>query len=129
MKLKHSLPVQALVAFSLLSCNRPKEMTRPDDTDTLYKESVALAREFTDSIRTAPDSVAALRAFASFGTRLDSLNYALAPDTDLLLTEGENDTLFMEITAVRTELEQRLKYFKDKGNGEGCNEFGNDTED
>ena len=73
-------------------CVGSRDGESPDDTDRLYAETVALADRYADSIRRAPDSLAALEAMAGFEQAYDSLNLSVAPNTDFLLNEGENDT-------------------------------------
>lgn len=68
-----------------------------------------LVRSFADSIANATDSVAATAAFEHFNAGLDSVNFAVPPNTDLLLTEAENDTLYYEITRIRRLYEEKLR--------------------
>ena len=62
------------------------------------------AKLYGDSIRQARDSLEAAELYARFCARLDSINFAVAPNTDLLLTEGENARLIEAILAVRRQL-------------------------
>lgn len=75
----------------------------------LYSETLRMARTYTDSLKAAPDSATATAAFGRFNTNLDSLSMTVEPNTDLLLTEGENDTIIIMLTAVRRAYEERLE--------------------
>ena len=94
-----------------ISCQKQHRETLPDDSDRLYGGTLELLRDYTDSIACATDSAAARSAFEQFNHRLDSLNFSMAPNTDLLLTEAENDTIFHGITTMKQTLEEKLYEF------------------
>lgn len=71
-----------------------------DDSDTLYHTSLKLIAIYTDSIRLATDSVTAANTFNHFQLEMDSLNRAVEADTDLLLTPGQNDTIYEKLSAL-----------------------------
>lgn len=98
-------------ALLLTACGGATEEQQDttDDSDRLYHASLSLIAAYTDSLRNAPDSTAVNEKFQRFQQELDSLNRAVVPDTDLLLTEGENDTLYMRITALVEIYNNRLK--------------------
>lgn len=48
---------------------------------------------YIDSIIQAPDSSALQQIFSNFNTKITTLNYEFPSDTDLELTEEENDSL------------------------------------
>lgn len=84
------------------------EQRRSADADRLFRETLRISRIYADSIRAASDSAAARSAFERFNAGIDSINFAVAPDTDLLLTEGENDTIYRNLMAVRRIYEDKL---------------------
>ena len=107
------LKVSGVLIFSLAilmgqSCAKPAAEAAPDDSDALYNGTLQLAQAYKDSILNAPDSLAARNAFNRFGELMDTLNFSVAPNTDLLLTEAENDTLCREILSVKEILDRRL---------------------
>lgn len=59
----------------------------------LYKSSALLIADFTKRMAAATDSASLDSINRLFEHRLDSLNMSFPPETDYLLTEGENDTL------------------------------------
>ena len=79
------------------------------DVDRLYYSVNKLIRTYADSLRTAPDSAAVVGAFERFNAQLDTLNFSVAPDTDLLLTEGQNDTIYLNLMGLRHIYDRRLK--------------------
>lgn len=99
----------SLAVFVLLSgCAETEKNEESDDTDMLYAKTLRLSDIFTDSLKMAADSLEAGRMFERYMTLKDSLNNVVAPNTDLLFTEAENDTLYMKIMAVRKAYDDRL---------------------
>lgn len=106
----------AVGALLLTACGASGEQEEAsDDSDRLYHESLTLIASYTDSLRNAPDSTAVNEKFQRFQQELDSLNRTVAPDTDLLLTEGENDTLYMRLTSLVELYNSRLKVLEQPG--------------
>lgn len=103
------LAAASLGLLSLLcSCSGGARPETVDDTDSLYRGSMALLDLYTDSIGHAPDSASAAGAFGRFQEKFDSLNFAVAPNTDLQLTEEENDTLYARLIRIREIFEEKL---------------------
>lgn len=100
-----------LMAAALLtcSCGGKEETGIRDDSDLLYGSTVRVARQYADSLRAASDSAAVIEAFNRFNTVLDSINFSVEANTDLLLTEAENDTLYREIMKVKEIYLERLE--------------------
>lgn len=90
--------VSGLTVLSVFwSCsNSDDNSLRPQARD-LYEKSVALNHKYTDSLLSAGDSAAILRLAAEYEKQLTHLNFEYPADTDLHMSEGENDTL-MSIT-------------------------------
>ena len=110
-KILRALKIEALFWSAVVvtsSCSTAPSAPEPDDSDRLYSGSLSILRAAADSIAAASDSVEARAIFARANSRLDALALSVAPDTDLLLTEGENDTLFMEVTRLRSVLATRF---------------------
>lgn len=97
------------ILFLLAACSNSEQAERPDDSDRLYKETLLLVKSYNDSISAANDSASAMRAFDAFNAKLDSVNFSVAPDTDLLLTEGENDTIYMNLMSIKNNFEKKLE--------------------
>lgn len=93
----------------LASCGSKPVENVQDDTDRLYNQTIKIAAEYADSIRNAPDSAGAMHAYARFNAAIDSLNMSVAPNTDLQLSEGENDTIFLTLMGVMSLFEGKLE--------------------
>ena len=91
------------------ACGVKEEEVEDDDTDLLYHSTLKLTKIYADSIKMATDSATASGAFSRFNAELDSLNFRVRPDTDLLLTEGENDTIYANLMTVRKIYDRKMK--------------------
>lgn len=89
-----------------------EEETGTEDALILYTSTLMLIRQYTDSISTAPDSLTLSQIYTRFNAKLDSVNFAVEPDTDLNLSEGQNDTLFIEMEKFRALYNQRLQHLE-----------------
>lgn len=111
--------ITAFFLFSsgcLISCSKRDKPVQTDESDILYEGLITLVKEYSDILEQASDSASASEAFTRFNILLDSVNFAVAPDTDLLLTEAENDTLSNKILGVRKLYESKLTAPADTSN-------------
>lgn len=81
----------------------------PDDATILYNKTLQLISQYSDSLSNAPDSMVIMEVMTHFNEKLDSLNFSVPPDTDLKISEGENDTLYLSIEKIRLLYDERLK--------------------
>lgn len=89
-----------ILLFSLFGilCLASCKEHRPDPLESqardLFDKSSAMIRAYTDSMNAANDSALWARLDRDFDRRLARLNFEYPADTDLRMTEGENDTLY-----------------------------------
>lgn len=83
---------------------------RKDRTDVLrlFSEIVALTENYTKRISAAPDSATWVETSMQFEDRLEKINFSFPADTDLLLSEGQNDTISRLINAYVKVRDERL---------------------
>lgn len=79
--------------FFLSSCVGKKNNSLPDESGELFKKSEQLIRLYIDSITTAKDSTGLINIISNFDSKITNLNYSFPPDTDLKMSEQENDSL------------------------------------
>lgn len=105
------LLLTAITLILLLgSCGGKQEETSvPDDATLLYHNILTLISEYSDSISHTTDSLTTQEMLTRFNSKLDSLNFAVPSDTDLELSEGENDTIFQQIENLRRIYDSQLK--------------------
>ncbi|MEE1022497.1 MAG: hypothetical protein U0L83_05145 [Muribaculaceae bacterium] len=102
-----TLPFIALMcAIMLAACVQTTDQSKRADARRLYIRSAELAKLYGDSIQAAKDSATVNRLDSTYLAELTKLNLSVPPETDIWLTEGENDTLFM-LTETYVEIRAR----------------------
>lgn len=104
--------VVAAVALSfMISCADGGKREHNASAASLYGKTVETLKAYTDSVRRAPDSAAVLALRDRCRDRLDHLNFEFPADTDLDMTEGENDTIAILSSRFLATASQRLQSF------------------
>lgn len=89
----------------LAACTQKAENVNRQNARDLYEKSLDITRLYLDSMKNAKDSAHAEGLALRFDEILTKINYSYPADTDLELSEGENDTL--------ANLNRRLIMLKD----------------
>ena len=104
-----------LVAVTvLLSCHGNADHENNEAARQLFLKSKHLTEEYIDSLEHAKDSTAINRMVENFNIKLTTVNYQFPPDTDLDLTEEENDSLIRMFKRVESTVSKKLKGFAAK---------------
>lgn len=82
-----------LLTFSLTQCGSDKKPHDRDDADDMFSRICNLTDSYTDKVAAAEDSAAWARVCIEYEDSLNKISFSYPPDTDLLLTEGQNDTI------------------------------------
>ncbi|MDE6696302.1 MAG: hypothetical protein K2K25_05430 [Muribaculaceae bacterium] len=83
-----------LVAMTMLaSCSAEKQKKDRRGADDMFGKISALVSDYTQKVSEAKDSASWADACSEFEEKLDKINFSYPPDTDILLTEGQNDTI------------------------------------
>ena len=84
----------AAVAVACLSgCMSDNKVKDRTEARGLFRRISSLTRVYTGKVASAPDSASWAQACLEFEDSLEKINFSVSPDTDLLLTEGQNDTI------------------------------------
>lgn len=97
----------SLVLFS--SCGKKEHENKVEDGRILFSESAALIIKYTKDLQNVTDSASFDSLTASFEKKLVDLNYKFPPNTDLKLTEQENDSLFKLLQKYKDIRENKFK--------------------
>lgn len=100
-----------MLAVCLAGCGPRARVKDRSEALSLFNEVTSLTERYTAKIAVAPDSASWAQLSAEYEDSLDKVNFTFSPDTDLLLTEGQNDTivtLMSEYVRVRDERIHRL---------------------
>lgn len=74
-------------------CSQEKKTYDRSDANEMFGKICNLTKEYTGKLTESPDSSTWAATCAEFEDKLDKINFSYPPDTDLLLTEGQNDTI------------------------------------
>lgn len=74
-------------------CTQEKNKTDRSQADDMFRRICKLTEEYTDKLEEVPDSADWAAVCTEFEEKLDKISFSYPPDTDLLLTEGQNDTI------------------------------------
>lgn len=106
MKKTFLFTVIALICIGLAGCKTENKVKDRSDADKMFARICKLAQEYTEKLSGATDSVTWAQVYDEFEDKLEKISFSYPPDTDLLLTEGQNDTiqnLLEEIVKVKKE--------------------------
>lgn len=87
------MAVIALVCLCAFGCTQEKSRKDRSEATAMYERICKLTKEYTEQLEAAPDSADWAAIGAEFEEKLDKISFSYPPDTDLLLTEGQNDTI------------------------------------
>ena len=96
------------ITFSTTACSHKKDTIDNEEAGYLYNSSLTLISELTSEISRANDSLSVDSLFNLFEKRLTNLNFTVAPETDLKLTEQENDSIFILINKLIETKREKL---------------------
>lgn len=96
----------AAVAFAACSGgNDKRDRTKARD---MFFEISALTEKYTDRVAAACDSIEWAYLCVQFEDSLEKINFSYPADTDLLLSEGQNDTIARLTQAYITARDERI---------------------
>lgn len=101
----------AVVLMSAVGCKGKETEVAVDDSDVLYRSTLEVIDKYTEVMNLATDSAALEEGFERFQNDMDSINRMVAPDTDFLLTENRNDTVYMRVMALVELYEKKRRNF------------------
>lgn len=89
---------------SFMSCKSETNVKDRTEAHELFESIVSLTNRYSAMVTAAKDSAEWEKLCTAFEDSLDKINFKFPPDTDLLLSEGQNDTI---MTAMKTYIEAR----------------------
>ena len=105
----------ALIGMTaLLSCHHNNNQGNHEVARQLFMKSMYLTEEYIDSLEQARDSASINRIVENFNLKITTVNYQFPPDTDLDLSEEENDSLIRMFKRMDSTVEKKLKAFAGK---------------
>lgn len=104
--------ISALIMSVLLTtpgCKHKETASLREHARNLYHQTALLTLGYTDSILNAKDSTSLLALAARYEDRLVRVNFSVPANTDLEVSESENDTLAM-LAARYVEVRDSMLY-------------------
>jgi hypothetical protein len=110
---EHMYAMMKLVIVSLImvigvGCSHDDDSSAKLKADDLFIKSCKLTESYCNKLKHAPDSASVAAIMEEYRERITKLNLQYPQDTDVLLTEGQNDTLVMLTNKLLTIRNQRL---------------------
>ena len=105
---KVSYEAWILAAVMLAGCSQEKQKKDRSDADDMFRSISALVENYTGKVASAPDSASWAQVCIEFEDSLDRISFSYPPDTDMLLTEGQNDTVFALMQEYSKTREDRI---------------------
>lgn len=103
--------VVVLASSVLAGCEHKTSSPQEQSVPELYFRTVDCLKAYADSMAKAPDSAAVYRLMADMQSALTKLNFKFPANTDLELTEDENDTIYLMTKHILDEKNKRLETF------------------
>ncbi len=100
-----------MIIMMCISCVRNYEPISHEDAGKMFEKSINLLVLYTDSISKATDSTQVEGLINAYEYKINAINFEFPPDTDLRLTEEENDSLIKMIDRLVAARKERLKHF------------------
>lgn len=94
--------------MGIISCVSNKKKTSTEESSVLFQNSVLIYNEYSDKIALIPDSIAMDSLLNEMDRQITDLNFSFAANTDLNLTEQENDSLFKLMNRVLILKKEKL---------------------
>lgn len=108
MKRKTAVFLLGILLAAAAGCNKEKRIKDRSAGDELFRRTVALVERFMVRMENTPDSASVSMLALQFEDSLERLNFSYPPDTDLLLTEGQNDTIHQSLKRLMEIRDERL---------------------
>ena len=106
MKTRLMIAVISLVCICGFGCTKEKKYKDRSDANDMFGRICKLTKDYTVKLTESQDSSTWATTCIEFEDKLEKINFSYPPDTDLLLTEGQNDTihaLMLEYITARDE--------------------------
>lgn len=97
----------------LISCTKNEDKIKNEEARDLFRESAETIKEFTELISYAVkiDEIDSIQFI--FEKKINDINFSFSPETDLKLTEQENDSLFKLLEEMKNVTQRKMKILTD----------------
>lgn len=110
--------VAAACLIMLASCHVEQNDSGKGMAHQLFAKSVSLVKVYTDSIGSVNDSASFNRMREDFDEKMAKINFQFPPDTDLNMTEEENDSLIKMLDRLVKIIREKREAFEIQENAD-----------
>lgn len=96
----------------MISCDAKEENEKDKRADEMFHSLVYILKNYTDSVKQAPDSASLARLSENFEAEHRGVNMAYSIETDMSLSQGQNDTLTLLTETYVKERNKRMAFLK-----------------
>lgn len=93
MKKYFIIAVLFIFSCALIGCKPEKKYIDRSEATEMFARICKLTKDYTQKVADSPDSLKWANLCSEYEYKLDKISFSYPPDTDLLLTEGQNDTI------------------------------------
>ncbi len=105
------LIILSTVALTISGCKEKDDQSSHLAADQLFEKSLVLLNAYTDSLKTARDSTHVESLARAYESKINAVNFEFPPETDLKLSQEENDSLIKMTDRLVAARIERLRYF------------------
>ena len=104
--------VPALIIFMIfVGCHGQQEIRDNSDINKLFNGMCRITSSYMDSMNNAKDSALLIGLMERYEASITELNFSVVADTDLHLSEGQNDTIYQMLDSIRRLFDIRMDSF------------------
>lgn len=102
-----------VILFFSVATSCVNRNNNPDNSsaDILFSRSTETIIDYSSKIRNASDSSELYSLMEEFDKKITEINFSVPPETDLKITEQDNDSLIHLLNQLRIERDEKLKEF------------------
>lgn len=108
MKKRFVFAIIGMACICGFGCTQEKKNKDRSDANEMFGRICKLTKEYTVKLTESQDSSSWADICIEFEDKLDKINFSYPPDTDLLLTEGQNDTIHALMLEYINAREERI---------------------
>lgn len=97
--------------FFLGSCKEKEVDKSQEDARKLFDESATTIKSFINALKTSSDSLMIDSLMKAFDKKMVDTNFSFPPETDLKMTEQENDSLYKLMLDLQNLKKDKLESF------------------
>lgn len=91
--MRNIFAISLLALLCASGCTHEKKHVDRSEAIDMFNRICKLTKAYTLKLSEASDSISWASACTEYEEKLDKISFCYPPDTDLLLTEGQNDTI------------------------------------